>query len=369
MKKFLPVILLSLSIFIHLESSISKNGKRETSKRVSAQELWKNKKTVVLKEELRIGSDDLDQEQYIFGIINDIKVDKDGCIYILDSANFRVQKYSPEGKFMQTFGKGKGEGPGEFLRPKFLAIDHRNNIYVADINQMRITMFSPAGDVINTIKTKGQPAFMIAGDKNELYLTKLFDYGNFMIYVYNLDTGEVVNAFCEKTQEAMLIAEAGDTALLCGDGKGNIYCSFSYPYEIRKYSPDGKLLFSFSRRADFFKPPFKDRFGMLSLISRSIALAILPGQKVLHVVGHRDLNSNRISFFFDIFNHEGNWLLSFPSAELNTDWVRKVTTDSDGNLYLDYMEPFPHIRKFSLRFIEKTSGAQLPWPNARKSKR
>jgi hypothetical protein len=365
----LPVILLSLSSFVYLESNIFKNEKRETFKKVSSQELWKNKITAVLKEELRIGSDDLDQEQYIFGIINDIKIDKNECIYILDSANFRVQKYSPEGKFLRTFGKGRGEGPGEFLRPKFLTVDHRNNIYVADINQMRITMFNPAGDVIKTMKTKGQPAFMIAGDKNELYLTKLFDYGDFMIYVYNLDTGEIVNTFCEKTKEDMIITEAGDTAILCGDGKGNIYCSFSYPYEIRKYSPVGKLLCSFSRRADFFKPPIKDRFGVLSLISRSIALAILPEQKVLHVVGHRDLNSNKISFFFDIFDHEGNWLLSFPSAELNTEWVRKVTTDSEGNLYLDYMEPFPHIRKFSLKFIEKTLSALPPRPNARKSKR
>ena len=124
------------------------------------------------------------------------------------------------------------------------------------------------------------------------------------------------------------------------------------------------------RLTDFAMEDLSGRIWHLNEIDSTFKVIIIFSlEDCPQCLGHRDLNANKISFFFDIFDSEGNWLLSFPSTELNTGWVRKVTTDSHGNLYLDFMEPFPHIRKFSSKFIERTHPAPQPGPNTRKSKR
>ncbi|MCP2604707.1 NHL repeat-containing protein [Candidatus Aminicenantes bacterium AH-873-B07] len=320
---------------------------------ISSKELWKNKKKVVFKLQLIIGSDDLDKEEYVFGMISDVKVDQDGCIYVLDSTNFRVQKFSPKGKFLKSFGGRKGNGPGEFLRPKRIALDFHKNLYVADVYQSRITVFNQKGEIIKTIKTKVQPADIAIGRNWEFYITGFFDFSNFRVYKYDLLTGILKNTFCKSKKETTLVAKAGEAGSLCVDKEGNIYYSFFYPYEIRKFSPDGKLLKCFGRKAPFYKPPFLNQFGYFSSVSGTTALTVLPDGRIINVIKYRDLKKKKAYFYFDIFDKKGNWLLTFSSSELGLNWIRNVTSDSQGNLYLDCIDPYPHIRKYSMRFIEE----------------
>ena len=60
-----------------------------------------------------------------------IYVGRDGTIFASDSLNFRIQSFTPEGKFQRTFGS-LGSGPGHFSRPKGVAVDSDGNVYVVD---------------------------------------------------------------------------------------------------------------------------------------------------------------------------------------------------------------------------------------------
>jgi DNA-binding beta-propeller fold protein YncE len=60
-----------------------------------------------------------------------IYVGNDGIIFASDSLNFRIQAFTPEGKFLRTFGS-IGTGPGHFSRPKGVAVDSDGNVYVVD---------------------------------------------------------------------------------------------------------------------------------------------------------------------------------------------------------------------------------------------
>jgi DNA-binding beta-propeller fold protein YncE len=60
-----------------------------------------------------------------------IYVNSDGIIFASDSLNFRIQEFTPEGKFLRGFGS-IGTGPGHFSRPKGVAVDSDGNIYVVD---------------------------------------------------------------------------------------------------------------------------------------------------------------------------------------------------------------------------------------------
>lgn len=67
-----------------------------------------------------------------------------GDIVVSDALNFRVQVFSPEGRFLFTFGR-MGDAPGTFSRPKGVAADSDGNIYVVDALFDNIQVFNKRG--------------------------------------------------------------------------------------------------------------------------------------------------------------------------------------------------------------------------------
>lgn len=70
-----------------------------------------------------------------------------GNIIVSDSLNFRVQVFSPDGRFLNTFGQ-MGHGPGTFSRPKGVASDSAGNIYVVDALFDNVQMFDASGRLL-----------------------------------------------------------------------------------------------------------------------------------------------------------------------------------------------------------------------------
>jgi hypothetical protein len=85
-------------------------------------------------------------ENYIFGSINDVEVDKWGNIYVLDQKMSRVTKFDEDGKFIHKFGK-KGQGPGEFEFPEAMALNSERLIYV--LSSERVIEFDENGRFIH----------------------------------------------------------------------------------------------------------------------------------------------------------------------------------------------------------------------------
>lgn len=70
----------------------------------------------------------------------DIAIDAQGNVYVTDTGNKRVQKFSPAGEFIQAWGGG-GIIPGSFEEPVGIDIDAQGNIYVADTWNRRVQKF------------------------------------------------------------------------------------------------------------------------------------------------------------------------------------------------------------------------------------
>jgi len=90
----------------------------------------------------------------------DVTVAPDGSLYVVDGGNFRVQKFSPDGKFISTFGSIGRQG-GQFSRPKEGALDKDGNIYVADAAFGNFQIFNSKGQLLLAIGSraeKGGPA-------------------------------------------------------------------------------------------------------------------------------------------------------------------------------------------------------------------
>ncbi len=59
-----------------------------------------------------------------------IAVSSDGFVYVADSQNNRVQKFTPDGTFLLAWGS-PGAGDGQFFAPKGIAVDDSGHVYVA----------------------------------------------------------------------------------------------------------------------------------------------------------------------------------------------------------------------------------------------
>ena len=120
---------------------------------------------------------------------SDIAIDSKKDIYIVDSHNHRVLKFSSNGSSILSFGI-QGKEHGEFLYPQSIAIDHLDNIFVSDLNNNRIQLFSPVGEHCFSFSRNGSnellesPTILTCGKNNSLFCgfaftpkVSMFNYG------------------------------------------------------------------------------------------------------------------------------------------------------------------------------------------------
>ncbi|MEQ1526424.1 MAG: hypothetical protein ABL911_06740 [Gallionella sp.] len=102
----------------------------------------------------------------------------DDSIYVVDSGNFRVQKFDKEGIFIKAWG-GIGDNPGQFSRPKEAAIDPKGNVAVVDTLFGNFQLFDSDGKLMmavgNRSSTNGPglyalPAGIAADDDGRFYI-------------------------------------------------------------------------------------------------------------------------------------------------------------------------------------------------------
>jgi Tol biopolymer transport system component len=83
-----------------------------------------------------------------------IAVDSSGYIYVADEMNHRIQKFTSIGGFVTTWGSS-GTGNGQFNAPVGIAVDSSGYVYVADSGNSRIQKFTSSGGFITTWGSSG----------------------------------------------------------------------------------------------------------------------------------------------------------------------------------------------------------------------
>ena len=71
-------------------------------------------------------------------------VDSAGHVYVVDAVFNNVQVFNDQGRLLLDWGEA-GSGPGQFGLPNGIAINSRNEIFVADAYNHRLQMFRYTG--------------------------------------------------------------------------------------------------------------------------------------------------------------------------------------------------------------------------------
>ncbi len=107
-----------------------------------------------------------------------IAVGLDGSVFITDTWNNRIQKFTPDGKFIKTWGfPGQAEKPEAFWGPRGLAVDSQGWIYVTDTGNKRVVVFDAEGGYITEFGSLGvdrgqfdEPVGIAVDDQGYVYV-------------------------------------------------------------------------------------------------------------------------------------------------------------------------------------------------------
>ena len=85
-----------------------------------------------------------------------IAVGPDGSVFVADTWNHRIQKFSPEGEFITMWGYfGQGETPDALWGPRDVVVGPDGKVYVSDTGNKRIVVFDSNGSSITEFGEPG----------------------------------------------------------------------------------------------------------------------------------------------------------------------------------------------------------------------
>ena len=170
-----------------------------------------------------------------------------GEMYVTEYYNRQVAVLDSSGKKIHTIGS-KGDGPGQFQQPRYIAVDSNDNIYVT--NEHKLQKFNRNGEFVKSVGSGSK------GSKpGEFYLTHgvkihqnhvyVCDCYNHRIQVFDLDL-VFITSFGTKGSGQGQYDRPCDLAF---DSQGNIYVSDYANNRVQVLDPNGRYLRQFGGKS------------------------------------------------------------------------------------------------------------------------
>jgi Tol biopolymer transport system component len=174
-----------------------------------------------------------------------VAIDAAGNVYVADSNNNRIQKFSSSGAFLTQWGS-TGSGDGQFNGPVDVAVDGSGNVYVADWGNARIQKFTSTGTFVTKWGSSGSAGgqFLLltgvaASAGGDVYTTE----AGALTPVHRVQHFDSTGAFLETWGEA----GSGDGQFLIPtgiavDGSGDVYVADAGNNRVQKFDGTGTFL-------------------------------------------------------------------------------------------------------------------------------
>lgn len=133
-----------------------------------------------------------------------LALDSQGNLYVTDTLNSRVQVFDPDGNYVKSIGQ-RGNAWGMFDKPKGVALDGFGNVYVADSGWSNVQIFNQKGQILLFFGGRGpipgmlkNPTAVVIDKNNRIYVA---DYLNHRVEVYQLVNTTAEDSFLNPVAE------------------------------------------------------------------------------------------------------------------------------------------------------------------------
>lgn len=167
----------------------------------------------------------------------DVTVDSAGNIYVVNTTDSLIKKFSPSGTLLTQWG-AFGSGDGQFFAVSALATGPGNQIYAADIGNSRIQRFSSTGTFLGSFSVTGSAVGLDVGSDGTIFVS---EGSSDEVRVYN-GAGTQIDTIGESGSG---VGDIGDVADIDVGNDGRIYVVDSGAGNTKVYAPDGTFETSF----------------------------------------------------------------------------------------------------------------------------
>lgn len=276
-----------------------------------------------------------------------IAVGPDGSVYVADTWNFRIQKFSADGRFITMWGiAGQAETPDSFWGPRGIAVDKMGHVYVTDTGNKRVVVFDQDGNYITQFGSAGvgdgqldEPVGIAVDSDGSVYVADTWNY-RIQVFIPN-ELGTDFTFSRAWTVSSWQSQSTDNKPFIAVDSQGNVYVTNPDKYRVLEFDTNGQILRAwggYSSGIDGFGKPvgiavdaadhvwvvdsgnnYLLRFTLPSLSSSTTVNEMLPAFPVSPVTLTLDTASNQL---LDSFGNA-----YYRLDETGTKWVPIVPAD------------------------------------------
>jgi len=197
-----------------------------------------------------------------------LAVGSDGSVYVADTWNHRIQKFTAEGEFLTMWGTfEQGDLPNAFWGPRDIAIDQYGNLLITDTGNKRVAIYDSDGNYLSSFGGAGlslgqldEPVgIAINPITSQVYIA---DTWNQRIQVFEGDSQGDYYPIISWDINGWFGQSLENKPYLAIDGQGNVYATDPELGRVLVFSSTGEFLYYWGADATS-----SESFGLASALA------------------------------------------------------------------------------------------------------